>query len=416
MIQRTLYNELNDHLAQKEITLIVGPRQAGKTTVMLALRDRLRKEGRKTVFLNLDIEADKRFFESQEGLIRKIQLEIGKEEGVIFIDEIQRKENAGLFLKGIYDMNLPYKFVVSGSGSLELKEKIHESLAGRKRVFKLSTLSFEEFINFKTDYQYQGKLLDFFSLEIEKTADLLKEYLEFGGYPRVVLAETISEKQRVIDEIFSSYVEKDIFYLIGVRKTEAFSNLVKVLASQVGNLVNYSELSLTLGISSKAVKDYIWYLEKTFILERQLPFYKNIRKEISKSPVIYFYDLGLKNYAIGLFGHAVEGPYAGFSFQNLVFQLLKEKIAYTPTKVNHWRTKDGAEVDFVITATDKLVPIEVKFKKLKQPVIQRSLRSFIEKYQPEKAVVVNMNLDETIMVNTTKIEFLPFYRLLDFKL
>ena len=84
---------------------------------------------------------------------------------MVFIDEIQRKENAGLFLKGLYDLGLSYKFVVSGSGSLELKEKIHESLAGRKRVFEMTTLSFEEYLNFKTQNRYQDSLPDFFSVE-----------------------------------------------------------------------------------------------------------------------------------------------------------------------------------------------------------------------------------------------------------
>lgn len=86
----------------------------------------------------------------------------------MFIDEIQRKEDAGVFLKGIYDQNLPYKFIVSGSGALELKEKISESLIGRKKGFYLSTLNFEEFFHYKTNYQYEGKENEFFEIEKEK--------------------------------------------------------------------------------------------------------------------------------------------------------------------------------------------------------------------------------------------------------
>lgn len=109
---------------------------------MKQLEEDLKKEGEKTLFLDLDRDLDRPFFSSQNRLIQKIEYEIGEKKGYVFIDEIQRKENAGLFLKGIYDMNLPYKLIVSGSGSLELKEKIHESLAGRKRIFELSTLEF----------------------------------------------------------------------------------------------------------------------------------------------------------------------------------------------------------------------------------------------------------------------------------
>src|SRR3989338_8710725 len=165
MIKRELFGELKTHLSQKEITLIVGPRQAGKTTLMKALEAGLRQNGEKTLFLSLDIEPDSRFLASQVSLLQKIQLEIGTAKGYVFIDEIQRKENAGLFLKGIYDMDLPYKFFVSGSGSLELKEKIHESLAGRKRIFELGTISFQEFVNFKTEYKYSAKLAEFFAVE-----------------------------------------------------------------------------------------------------------------------------------------------------------------------------------------------------------------------------------------------------------
>jgi len=107
MIKRKLFEEPKSHVPKKEISFIVGPRQAGKTTLMLMLKDHLENKGATTLFLNLDIEQDKQFFSSQSKLIRKIELELGKKEGFVFIDEIQRKEDAGLFLKGIYDMNLP---------------------------------------------------------------------------------------------------------------------------------------------------------------------------------------------------------------------------------------------------------------------------------------------------------------------
>ncbi len=234
IIQRELLKELKNHLSEKEISLIIGPRQVGKSTLMLLLRDDIKKKGGKTLFLSLDFERDKQFFISQDSLIKKIELELGREKGYVFIDEIQRKENAGIFLKGIYDMNLPYKFIVSGSGSLELKEKIHESLVGRKRIFELNPVSFKEFVNFRTNYHYKEKLMDFFVVEKEKTESLLGEYLNFGGYPRVIIEEKLREKREIIDEIFRSYLEKDISYLLKVEKLDAFSSLIKILASQIG--------------------------------------------------------------------------------------------------------------------------------------------------------------------------------------
>jgi len=411
IIKRNLLEEIKNHLLAREISLIIGPRQVGKTTLMSLLKEYLEKRGEKTVFLSLDFEADKHFFVSQDALIRKLSLELGKERGYVFIDEIQRKENAGIFLKGIYDLNLPYKFIVSGSGSIELKEKIHDSLMGRKRIFELNPVSFEEFVNFKTNYRYAEKLTDFFIIEKERTESFLNEYLNFGGYPRVVLEEKLSEKTKIIDEIFRSYLEKDISYLLRVERVDAFSSLIKILAGQIGELINYSELASTLGISIQTVKNYFWYAEKTFIIQKLTPYFKNIRKEITKSPVIYFYDLGLRNYTLGLFGRLDQSANIGFLFQNLVFNILKEKFRFGGGTLHFWRTKDKAEVDFIVDFGKKVLPIEVKYKKLKDCPIERSMKSFIDKYHPEEAWVINLSFEKEIEVNKTKIRFFPIQKL-----
>ena len=414
MIQRDLLDKLKSHLDRKEISFIVGPRQAGKTTLMLILKSYLEKRGENTVFLSLDIENDKQYFVSQDTLIRKIKLEVGDKRAFVFIDEIQRKENAGVFLKGIYDMGLAYKFIISGSGSVELKEKIHESLAGRKRMFELSTLSFEEFVNFKTGYKYKDNLSEYFSVDQHKAVQLLDEYLNFGGYPAVVLEDLQKEKEEIINEIYQSYMEKDISYLLKVKKTEDFTNSVKVLSAQIGCLLNVSEVSRTLGISQKTVKDYLWYLQKTFIVERVAPFFRNIRKEITRAPVFYFYDLGLRNFAVGLFGNVNNFRDKGILFENFVFNILREKTKNTSAKVNFWRTKDGAEVDFIINYALEPIPVEVKYQNLRRVELSRSFRNFIEKYRPKKAFITNLSFEETIKINGTEVIFLPYYKLLRF--
>lgn len=411
MIQRNLFNELISEAERKEISFIVGPRQAGKTTLMLYLKKHLEDKGKKTVYINLDIEADTQYFTSQANLIAKIKLEIGESGGFVFIDEIQRKKNAGLFLKGIYDMNLPYKFFVSGSGSIELKEKIKESLVGRKRVLELSTLTFDEFVNFKTDYHYKDKLLNFFALEKEKTKQLLKEYLTFGGYPKVVLEETAEEKQKAISEIYQSYIERDIYYLLKIQKDEAFTRLVKLLSSQIGQLVNHSELSSTLSISVKTLKNYLWYLEKTYVLKKVTPYFRNARKEITKSPIYYFSDLGMRNFASGVFGQSSAIENNGFVFQNFIFNFLNENIKNRPTEIHFWRTKDKAEVDFIIDTGVEQTPIEVKYQNLKKEEITRSLRNYIKKYQPKRSYIINLELEKEINLKQTKVIFLPFYQI-----
>lgn len=406
VIKRKLLPLIANHLQEKEITLITGPRQAGKTTLMKQLEEDLKKKGEKTLFLDLDRDLDRPFFQSQNRLIQKIKYEIGEEKGYVFIDEIQRKENAGLFLKGVYDMNLPYKLIVSGSGSLELKEKVHESLAGRKRIFELSTLEFEEFVGFKTGRE---ELAAFFDLHQELARQYLEEYLNFGGYPRVVLEAEISQKQAAIDEIYRSYLERDLSVLLNIQKTESLTQLVRVLASQAGSLVNISELSNTLGLAMQTVKNYLWYLEKTFIIQKVTPYFRNVRKEVTKASTYYFVDLGLKNYAAGQFGNALGASTTGFLFENFVYKTLRAGIYLSPATIHFWRSKDKAEVDFVINTGQKIIPIEVKYSHLRKPEISRSLRSFLQNYKPQKAYIVHLGERMEEKVGETKIYFIPYY-------
>jgi predicted AAA+ superfamily ATPase len=410
-IRRRLITALAGHLDHPEITMLVGPRQSGKTTILKQLDAELRTAGRKTLWLNLDFEDDFHHVSSQGAFLQKIRLELGKSSGVVFIDEIQRKENAGLFLKGLYDQGLPWKLVVSGSGSIELKEKISESLAGRKRMFELSTVSFGEFSDFSTGYRYKDRLNEFFRTEPAKTDQLFREYLMYGGYPRVILADTHQEKLATINEIFRSYLEKDIVYLLRVEKSDSFSNLVRLLASQSGKMVSYSELSATLGLSLATVKTYLWYLEKTFIVRKVTPWFTNIRKEITKSPVYYFCDIGLRNFSSGSFG-ALSDSEAGFAFQTMIHAMLRERFPLADTMIHYWRTKDKAEVDFVIRRGNVVTPLEVKYSDMKKLEIQRSFRGFLERYHPEYGYVVNKSLTDEALVGETRVRCLPYWELL----
>lgn len=410
-IRRTLLPQLIDHLGKPEITLLVGPRQAGKTTLLKQLESIQQSSGGKTLWLNLDFEEDSRHVASQAALLQRIRLELGSDDGVVFIDEIQRKTDAGLFLKGIYDQGLPYKFVVSGSGSIELKEKINESLTGRKRLFELLPVSFREFADFRTDYRYSDRLQEFFRIEPVKTGQLFQEYMAYGGYPRVILADTDQEKLAAINEIYRSYIERDIALLLRVEKTDSFSNLVKLLAAQTGQLVNVSELSNTLGLSISTVKNYLWYLEKTYIIQKVTPFFTNIRKEITKSPVYYFCDIGMRNFSRGLFGRPVDID-LGFSFQNLVYQLLLERFPYADTSIHYWRTKDKAEVDFIIKQGMTIKPVEVKYREMKKPEMQRSFRGFLERYKPADAYIINRSFEEDGATDETRVHWLPWWEIM----
>ena len=405
MIKRDIKKEIINDFNRKQITVLIGARQIGKTTVIKEII----KEYKNSIYFNLDIEQDNKYFVSQQQFLQKIELEAGKEKTYIFIDEIQQKSDAGRFLKGLYDMDLPYKFIVTGSGSIELKEKINEALTGRKHLLKMSPVSFKEFVDYKTNYKYSNRLQRFFEIETEQTLLFLSEYLQFGGYPAVVTASTIAEKKEIMNEVFHSYLTKDISYLLDVKYPGKFVKLIRLLAVQSGNLLNYSQLSQDTGLSVETLKTYLWYAEQTFIISIVSPYFTNQKKEITKSPNIYFNDLGMCNYSKSNFGVDITND--GMLFQNFIYILLKEKYEKGLNKINFWRSKDKAEVDFVVHTANGILPVEVKYKKLEKTTISRSLRSFIKKYSPKIAYIVNLTLDTKIQVENTEIEFIPFWKL-----
>ena len=411
LIKRSILSQLEAHMHRPEITMITGARQVGKTTIMNILREKLHTEDHKTLFFNLDYEKDYKYFSSQEVLLQKINLESGNDQIFVFIDELQRKENAGVFLKGIYDGAKNIKFVVSGSGSLELKENIHESLVGRKRVFELLPVSFEEFVNFRTGYRYQQNLKAYFDIEHEELLRFLHEYSTYGGYPAVVTENKKEEKYLLMNEIFSSYIQKDLSYLLNLDRPESFVKLIEWLSHTAGTGINYSTCSADIGLSLPTVKKYLWYAENTFIIKTLTPFYSNKRKEISKSPVVYFFDLGMKNFAFGNFGAELSQFNTGQIFENFIFSVLYQHVKNTNYRLHYWRTTDMAEVDFVITKGPDIIPVEVKFTHLDKDRFGRAFLSFITKYQPKTAYIINVSARFSKTVDGTTIYVIPFYDL-----
>lgn len=412
-IKRNLLQPIRDHLDSKEITVITGARQAGKTTLIKEIEKELLAHRQKTLYLNLDFEPDFKYLESHDIFIQKLKLEFGEKYGYVFIDEIQRKSNAGLFLKGLYDKNIPAKFIVTGSGSMELKAKIHESLAGRKRIFELLTVTFDEFVNFKTNYKYEQNLSEFYRLESSKTNLFLSEYLSYGGYPRIITESVQKEKYNQMNEITNSYLSKDISYMLNLDKPDAFIKSLRLLGVQTGNPLNYSTLANDSGLSEPTLKKYIWYQINTFITKEISPFFKNKRKEITKSPVIYFNDQGFRNFLLNRFGSPVNIS-DGMTFQNFIFNLLYDfTMSNPPFEIHYWRTINQAEVDFILINGTSIIPVEVKYSNLKNTAITRSLTSFIEKYKPERVIIVNLSLSEIRKIKSTPVEFVPFYELIN---
>ncbi len=408
MIKRSIKQSIVNSLNLKEVTIIIGARQIGKTTVLKEIITDLKLSGKKVVYFNLDIEDDNKHFATQQQLLNKIRLEVGTDKAYVFIDEIQQKVNSGKFLKGIFDMDLPYKFVVTGSGSLELKEKLSESLTGRKHLIEMKAVSFLEFVNYKTNYKYENRIDKFFKIEPQKTSLLLNEYLSFGGYPAVVTEVTAEQKLEIMNEIFISYITKDISFLLGVRYPDKFVKMIKLLAVQVGGILNYSQLAQDIGIRVETLKTFLWYAEQTYIISIIKPYFTNRKKELTKSPTVYFNDIGMLNFSRNRF--EVNNT-DRMIFQNFIFTILDQKFKQGLSEINFWRSKDKAEVDFVVHIKEGIMPIEVKYKNIQKSTITRSFRSFVSNYKPNKGVFVNLSYRDSIIINKTKVDFIPYWEL-----
>ncbi len=399
VVQRKIKEKIVPWIEREEIIIVTGARQTGKSVLLYQLiNDVLLPKTDNIYYFNLDVPHQLEFFDNPDYLVDLIIK--SKRKSYVLIDEVQRLKEPGLFLKGIYDLHLPAKLIVSGSSSLEIRNKIHEALTGRKVVYRLDPFNLEELSHAIFPRKSANEV-------IEKKEDfrrVLSHYVTYGGYPAVALAREEDLKLQLLKEIFQSYIEKDIKSFLNIENEEAFRNLVKILSSQIGNLVNKHELSNTLSIHKNTLEHYLFYLEQTFILDFVRPFHRNPRKELLKSPKVYFRDHGIRNFAIGSFGDFEFRPDKGSLFENFSYLCLSERLKYS-SPINFWRTKAGAEVDFVIPNL-KPIPFEVKAVGLREFKISKSLRNFIGTYKPDKAYCLNLSLRGERAIEGTTVRFL----------
>ncbi|MBA7586072.1 hypothetical protein ES708_28068 [subsurface metagenome] len=174
-----------------------------------------------------------------------------------------------------------------------------------------------------------------------------------------------------------------------------------------------NELATKVNISAPTIKNYLWYGEKTFIFNLITPFFKNKNKELSKSNIVYFNDLGMRNYMINNVNFEALKNNIGMIFQNLVYHLLKEKTRHTARTIHYWRSTNQAEVDFVICSGSEIIPVEVKGKELRKNEIGRSLFSFCEKYKIRTAYIINLSFENDKTINNCRFIFMPFWKIIN---
>lgn len=378
------------------VTLIIGPRQAGKST--LAWKT-VSKSSRPFVFINCEEHLLKKLCSSPALFLDEMEKLAPGSEG-FFFEEAQHLAEAGLFLKGLVDLKPGRKIIVTGSSSYHLRARTRESLAGRAVRHVLLPFGVSE-LGPENAPETVSRM---------KLRKIWNELLLFGGYPEVYLTRD-EDRESILSRLVEALILRDASDLFMIKNPAAFRKLMELAASQAGNLVNYSKLSENTGISVNTVIQYFGILEESHIIRQLSPFAGGKRAEITSRPKIYFLDNGIRNYLFGGFQTLDHRADSGALTENLVFTELCKSIRPLADKIYYWRSKSGAEVDFVLEKQSRIVGVEVKSGSLTKPKISRSLRSFIAAYHPEIVYLVNSSLDHSMDVDGTEVRFIPPYLL-----
>jgi len=343
MIKRQIGEKILSRLSDAKAIILLGPRQAGKTTLLKSL---IKGQDKKLLWLNGDYSDVREMFVNPNA--DNFRAVFGDNQ-IVVIDEAQRIENIGVCLKIIVDEIPGVKIIASGSSSFELANKVNEPMTGRKWDYTLFPLSYQELCQFTS---------------VSEENRLLGHRLVYGYYPDVV--NNPADSKEILIELANSYLYKDILTWEKVHKPAALEKLVQAIAFQVGNDVSYHELSKVVGLDNETVERYIGFLEKAYIVFRLPSFSRNLRNELNKSRKIYFYDNGLRNAAIQHFSPAGLRQDIGALWENF---LISERLKYLGNNrlfANRffWRTRSQQEIDYIEERDGILHAFEFKWNRV----------------------------------------------------
>ncbi len=372
-LQKNVEKQLKDE-KNNRIVIIYGPRQVGKTTLVKTI---LQKYPNKSEYFNCDyLDVQEKFSYKNAHNLKKL---VGNLK-LLVLDEAQRIKNIGMTLKILSDEFPKLKIIATGSSSFDLSNKINEPLTGRKVEFRLFPFSFREITKCKN--------------EIEKNREI-ERVLRFGSYPVAILNDD-TKAEFLLKELAGSYLFKDIHLFQYLRKPELLGRLLRLLAFQIGREVSFNELSKKLGIDQKIVQKYIYLLEQAFVVFRLPAFSRNLRKEISKSRKIYFYDLGIRNTIIQNHNPIDLRDDVGALWENFCIVERLKYLEYSEKTTNQyfWRTTTQKEIDYIEEDQGKLKAFEFKWNESKKTKIPKE---FLETYKNSEFKVINReNFEEFI--------------------
>ncbi len=345
---RNVFPSLLEHLAKRQVTVITGMRRTGKTTLLNQLMEN--SHIAQKVFFDLERIDNRELFSEKnyESLVhvliqRGIQF---SEKILIGIDEIQLVPNLPSVIKYLYD-KYDIKFVVTGSSFYYMKNQFSESLAGRKKIFEIYPLSFNEFLTFKeVEYVTKGNFWErqFTPSEYERLKHHYTEYIDYGGFPDVVLTNKCEDKTDITRDILSSYINLDLSALTDIKKSTEVYKLIKVLAVRIGTRLEISKMSSLTGMTRSKVENYIDLLEHSYLIHTIPVTFTSPDREIVKARKIYFIDNGIASLSAELG--------SGAKFENTIFNQLQHF-----GDISYYSLKTGREIDFIL---NKKMAFEIK--------------------------------------------------------
>jgi predicted AAA+ superfamily ATPase len=375
--------------ADHRVVLVVGPRQAGKSTLIWKT---LAESAEPVLFLNCEEPAIRDWLTSPAAFLADLSEWVGESVRALFFEEVQRLPEAGLFLKGLVDRRTGLRIYATGSSSFDLEAATRESLAGRAQRHLLLPLSLAE----------AGASLPSNPLaQDEAVARLVQRMMIFGGYPTIL---TSPNPQRDLASLVEAFVVRDASDRFRIRHTAALRKILELAASQVGNLVNLSEWAALSNVSNDTVAEYCRLLEETHLIRLVRPFVGGKRAEITSARKVYFLDNGVRNQLFGGFQPPTDRADHGALLESFVFTELAKTVHPLLDGLSSWRSKSGAEMDFVVEHQGRLLACEVKAGDVRTS-LSRSARSFVEAYEPEQLLVVNRRSYPDMTVGPTRVRF-----------
>jgi predicted AAA+ superfamily ATPase len=378
MFERTLYKTLKSHLAERPVTVITGMRRVGKSTLLKELLDKV--PGKNKIYLDLERIENRQIFKQptnkeMELFLETMGIDVTKR-CTIALDEIQLLPDIVSVMKYWYD-TYRVKFIVTGSSSFYLKNKFSESLAGRKQIFELNHLSFDEFLRFKgveVNSYKKFAFQNYFEGFHNQFKACYNEFVKFGGFPEVTLMSKPTSKKAMLQDILNAYIDMDVKILSDYSLNDELYKLIRLLSARVGSKMDASKLASVAGINRNKIASYLNLFEQTYFLTKLTPFSSNTDKEISQQPKYYFSDSGLLN--------LMEDQEIGKIFENtIVNQFLRlDKM------INYYQKKSGQEINLIWKEN---CAIEIKVTPTKSDAV--SLASRAESLGVRKQILVGLH-------------------------